>query len=968
MQLNSKLFKACDYFQIRIPAYPIEKIELVNFENILDVFKHDVYFQEAIFYANPQLYHKAMSNSFDKRSLGENKVNRPLINYYRRMITRATPMGLFVGVNNGTISGKFKYNNDWVLKRHYEVGNSWLYSLIHELTKEKELLSKFTLKSNPDTYIKNGRLYLFYNDKINAPDEQSITSIRISEPISDALRWCNEPISGGELLNKMIQIHGEENKAEIINLVCGLIDNSFLLTNLEKPFITIDQVIDFLSSAGYTKNITSLKIVKKMIRDINQENYDNIEQLNILVSQMDKIVKVTKPLQQNMTIDNLNISIDDSLSLALEEAFSWLWFNGGKIKYTDRLKYYSKFVDLFGENTRVPLLDAFMRLPFNENTFEIENENTDYLKKAVLDALINKEYYVLIQDQSNDTEVYKEEVPDLEIYGRVIALNNKPNSLGFVTNTFMLNDTIGGTFGRFLAEDSDVSVSEKLKEYYKETGLGLMFNSKNDSWKNILLGSNIINDSIFLNYFTETSESLSQLYIVAHNKKFYIWSEKKKDYVNLVKLDMLNQDLMPSILRYILNLQRYNCSRFNYKVFSNFDKYPFCPRIQYNNIVLRSATWFISYKYSTVKGWKEFFNDFKIKYNLKKYVNYVVRDRKLLINTDDDYDIMYLGEIVKKNKEILLEEIVGLNSCILNKDGHYYMNEIVIPLKGKMRMYPIHSYQWKDNYFMPTNQYLYYSLYLEKMDMDVVLLNELFPLCSKVIEQGMAKDYFFIRYYDHDYHLRIRFRGNTIGLNHLINAINSWSEKLYEKKLINNVTINIYRPEINRYGGDKYFKYVEDFFCRDSIFVIKLLRLIKENDNPEEYCMDVIVTYSFISLLKTMNFSYSELIKYIDLENTDNKSLVDYHNKKKTLLNYFSDKTNKYINSIRKLVRDRDEGSELYRLMEKQDTKEVFNIVSSILHMTCNRISLMDSSLEIRTRECLRCFLRDLKYWRDLRW
>lgn len=968
MQTQNNAFHACDFFQIRIPVYPIEKLENANTENILEIFEEDKYFQEALFYANKELYEKTITQNNSCQNNA--KIKRTLLNYFRRMITRATPMGLFSGVTNGEFSSVSQYNLDWKFEKRYSVNNSWLFGLINQLESEKRIIKNLLLKSNPNVYIKNERIYLYFNDKINLSDEQTITSIKASDPVCSVIELCKNSLPSEELLKSMTNKYGNENISNIFNLIKEMIVNRYLLTSLNVPYMTLENLINFEKSNNYKKDARNLMLVQSKLLNLNSADNNHIEDLAHLNKLMNEIIEDPHPIQENTLLNNLGLSIDKMFAKEIEEAFSWLWEHGGKSHYTDNMKYYSSFVDVYGEDNRIPLLEVYTRLPLHKVPIDMSANNFNIFLPLVLEALICGQWEVFVHNlKDKEKKEVDKEIPDVEIYGRIIGeAQGTQNKMRFITNTRMINYTVGGTFGRFLNTESEISVTEKLRKNYDDKYCELIFNLKNKFWTNVLASGNVLKNKIFLNYFSDEYDSLEQLYVVAHNQKFYIWTEKEKKYITTIKFDMFNEKYMPSILRMILNLQRYNRYLFNYKIFSQFDTFTFCPRIVYKNVIFRPATWHLNYEYIKGHEWNDFINNFKIKYRLKRYVNYVASDRKLLIDTNNLHDLVYLGNLVKKEKNIILEEIIELENCFIKKGKEQYLNEIVVPLKGRKDEYYFESYNWENKFFLPVDEYLFINLYLNNIDMDNVLINELLPFTNSVIKHGLAKDFFYIRYIDNNYHLRIRFRGISQNSIDLISLTNTWYKMLYEKRIVNYLSILTYIPEINRYGGEKYFKYVEDYFCKDSIFAIELLSFLKDITKKDDYCLEVIITYALICQLKNMRFSYADFVKNIDLENKANKNLINYRKERKTLFEFFLNSNKRIILSIRKLVKKRDENSKLYMLMEIEDKTRIYNIVSNMLHMTCNRFSLTDRMLEKRVREMLRCYLRDLKFWEELKW
>src|SRR6185436_2264047 len=66
--------------------------------------------------------------------------------------------------------------------------------------------------------------------------------------------------------------------------------------------------------------------------------------------------------------------------------------------------------------------------------------------------------------------------------------------------------------------------------------------------------------------------------------------------------------------------------------------------------------------------------------------------------------------------------------------------------------------------FLPGDSWLYVKLYTGTATADTLLRDYLAPVVEKAIDSGLASRWFFIRYGDPDWHVRLRFRGDPAKL------------------------------------------------------------------------------------------------------------------------------------------------------------------------------------------------------------
>lgn len=146
--------------------------------------------------------------------------------------------------------------------------------------------------------------------------------------------------------------------------------------------------------------------------------------------------------------------------------------------------------------------------------------------------------------------------------------------------------------------------------------------------------------------------------------------------------------------------------------------------------------------------------------------------------------------------------------------------------------------------------HLYYSSNLHKF-----LVEAIRPFKNFVLNQGLAENYFFIRYWEKGPHIRLRFKGNPDILhNDLKPQLNDFFENYYSKfpskrtdkenlykKYFksdiffpnNSVQYIDYEPEIERYGGEKGILISEKLFEMSSDAALEILSNT-DFDNYEE--------------------------------------------------------------------------------------------------------------------------------------
>jgi thiopeptide-type bacteriocin biosynthesis protein len=109
-----------------------------------------------------------------------------------------------------------------------------------------------------------------------------------------------------------------------------------------------------------------------------------------------------------------------------------------------------------------------------------------------------------------------------------------------------------------------------------------------------------------------------------------------------------------------------------------------------------------------------------------------------------------------------------------------------------------------------------------------------FTVARRHLRNGLSvlsvRLFYFVRYLDQDYHLRLRFRlADPLQTGLLLNLISSDCRKWLEEDRMWKIEAGTYEPEINRYGAER-MGIIEEWFYRDSLFWLDILAGIKEEE------------------------------------------------------------------------------------------------------------------------------------------
>src|SRR5262249_20222593 len=114
---------------------------------------------------------------------------------------------------------------------------------------------------------------------------------------------------------------------------------------------------------------------------------------------------------------------------------------------------------------------------------------------------------------------------------------------------------------------------------------------------------------------------------------------------------------------------------------------------------------------------------------------------------------------------------------------------------------------------------------------DALLQQEIGPLVRGAGHSGQIDAWFFVRYADPEWHLRLRLHGPSETLHaEVLPALQSVAKRLLAQGRLRRLQFDTYVPEYERYGGEEGLRLAERIFHIDSESVLDLLALLPPGD------------------------------------------------------------------------------------------------------------------------------------------
>ncbi len=158
--------------------------------------------------------------------------------------------------------------------------------------------------------------------------------------------------------------------------------------------------------------------------------------------------------------------------------------------------------------------------------------------------------------------------------------------------------------------------------------------------------------------------------------------------------------------------------------------------------------------------------------------------------------------------------------------------------------------------FIIGDEWCYFKIYTGFKVADTLLLNSLYPLAKSLTANQIIDKWFFIRYADPKFHLRIRFHADSLQkISAVIMNFNHAVKPYIENGQVWKVQADTYNREMERYGVDT-MELSESLFCCNSEMVCKIIGL--EKVKTDENLRWLLTLKAMDSLLDDFGFGLQE--------------------------------------------------------------------------------------------------------------
>ncbi|MBV9111065.1 MAG: lantibiotic dehydratase, partial [Gemmatimonadetes bacterium] len=264
----------------------------------------------------------------------------------------------------------------------------------------------------------------------------------------------------------------------------------------------------------------------------------------------------------------------------------------------------------------------------------------------------------------------------------------------------------------------------------------------------------------------------------------------------------------------------------------------FLPRVTRGRLVLSPATWNLPVRevetISAAEGRHEAgaVDAWRRARGVPRFAVLVQGDNRLPVDFENPASALVFARLLRGRTSATLVEASHLGRdalCVRGPEGSF-THEVIIPLirrapvaATESRMQGRASAAPAVRVHPPGSEWLYARLYCGRGSADRILRQVVAPVVARARAEVPLGGWFFLRYADPDFHLRLRLRAPPADVPRLVEIVGVEAAPLVASGRLARLVYDTYLPEVERYGGPAAIGVAEDMFMHDSEAALALV-------------------------------------------------------------------------------------------------------------------------------------------------
>ncbi|MEU9889715.1 lantibiotic dehydratase [Sphaerisporangium sp. NPDC051011] len=786
--------------------------------------------------------------------------------YLLRMTGRATPFGLFAGIAPASVGTELKLGWGSGHQAVARADASWLAAVIVQLESCPQLVLRLPLVFNNLCFVRGRRLIVPHQGRSQATDHTDVgeISMRYTAAVQAAVEAASSPIQGEELAGKLAAEFPEAPSSVIEGLLTELVKQRVLLSGLHAPSTTADAFSHLLEQAEAVGagDVPQVAMLLSRLREIKAvlDHHNAVDTIRSLRHGRTTVARLmtalTDQARQPLAVDlrlDCRLVLPRQVADEAEAAASVLArLTAHPFGTAAWQSYATRFFERYGTGALIPVLDVVdpdvgLGLPtgYLGSTAETLRVKVSAREERLLGlaqaAALDGRQEILLDDRVIDELsvgdlAHAQPTPHLELCFRVQATSKAALEQGeFHLAIVSVSRGVGTLTGRFigLLERPDqqrfTATFAHLPTNDPETlPVQLSFPPLAENAAHVTRAPVLLPTVIRLGEHHNPDHGtirLDDLAVGCDSRRLYLASLSSRRRLEPVMPHALDlRAHTPPLARFLAEVGRAQNA-----VVTGFDwgvasRLPFLPRIRYGRIVLSPARWLLGSdelpgREASFAQWEQAVKEWCARRRVPDLVYLTEGDRRLPLDLEQEGHLALLRTHVHQGQSTVLTEAPapGADGWF---DGHAH--EIVVSMVAAPapRWPPLPKVDvarviGRDHGHLPgTSRWLYAKLY-GHLDRQAEVLAEHLPALLAAWEE--PPDWWFIRYRDPEWHLRLRIAlPDAEQFGWATHHVSTWAADLRRQGLLRDLQFAAYYPETGRWGRGAALAAAEEVFTADS--------------------------------------------------------------------------------------------------------------------------------------------------------
>ncbi|MCF0075646.1 lantibiotic dehydratase [Dyadobacter sp. CY261] len=316
------------------------------------------------------------------------------------------------------------------------------------------------------------------------------------------------------------------------------------------------------------------------------------------------------------------------------------------------------------------------------------------------------------------------------------------------------------------------------------------------------------------------------------------------------------------------------------------ESFSFLPRVLFRQLILSPARWNLSGENRQMildmieldEHWQQLQDHLRI----PRLIQICEGDNLLLIDFNSRFSRMLFKAELQKSDRLQIQEYLQSNTYQPVTDKReLFAHELVVAFKPSATQAPVRPPvpRNEQRMFHLGSEWLYLKIFLSVVKADQLLTTTLAGICQQLTDEGYVSKWFYVRYFDPSYHLRIRLRLATKQRWHLVLArLRTALENTACQGAIEKIQTDTYERELERYHSLS-FEMVESIFYKDSLASVKVISLLGHECDDQGrwlaalYAVDAMLNDFGLSINERADFAKTSYQRFLS-EFAQNQALT----------------------------------------------------------------------------------------------